>query len=62
MAVGKGIGFVDSRVGAGVGHGKKSGADVLSLEVLIGEFLSVDGFATGPLEVRTSVTIEKRLR
>lgn len=36
-------------VGAGVGHGKKTGAVVLLLEVLVGELLAVDGLATSAL-------------
>jgi hypothetical protein len=35
-------------VGPGVGHGEKSGLGVLLGEVLIREFLAVDGLATGP--------------
>jgi hypothetical protein len=37
------------RVGAGVGHGEKTGAGVLLDEVLIGELLAIDGLATGAL-------------
>ena len=36
-------------VGAGVGHGEKTGAGVLLDEVLIGELLAVDGLATSAL-------------
>jgi hypothetical protein len=39
----------DIRVGAGVGHGEKTRADMLLDEVLIGELLAVDGLATGAL-------------
>lgn len=42
-------GRADLRVGASVGHGEQTGADVLLLEVLIGELLTVDGLATGAL-------------
>ena len=38
-------------VGASVGHGEGSGAGVLQDEVLVGEFLAVDGFATSAIVV-----------
>ena len=41
--------LADLRVGAGVGHGEKTRAGVLDLEVLIGELLAVDGLATRAL-------------
>ena len=34
-------------IGASIGHGEDSGLGVLLDEVLIGEFVSVDGFAPG---------------
>jgi hypothetical protein len=37
------------RVGACVGHGQKEGLVVLQLEVLVAEFLAVNGLATGAL-------------
>jgi hypothetical protein len=37
------------RSGAGVGHGKDTGASVLQLEVLILELLAVDGLSTSAL-------------
>ena len=40
------------RVGTGVGHRHDTGASVLMLEVFIGELGSVDGLATGAVEVR----------
>lgn len=49
VALTKSTGTRDVRVGAGVGHGKKTGAGVLVDEVLIGELLAVDGPATGAL-------------
>lgn len=37
------------RVGSSVGHGEHARLDVLQLEVLVREFLAVDGFPTGAL-------------
>ena len=39
----------DVRVGTSIGHGEKTWFSVLLLEVLICEFLAVDGFATSTL-------------
>jgi hypothetical protein len=38
-------------VGSGVGHGQSTGSLVLSLEVLVGELLSVDGLATSSISL-----------
>ena len=38
---------------SGVGHGQPAGAEVLQLEVLVGELLSVDGTATGALKTKS---------
>ena len=43
--------LADLRVGAGVGHGEKTRAGVLDLEVLIGELLAVDGLAASTLRL-----------
>jgi hypothetical protein len=48
---------VDLRVGASVGHGQQTGAVVLQVEVLIGKLLTVDGLATGALEVCQSIIL-----
>ena len=49
IAFREGKGLVDSRVRPGVSHGQKTGAAVLDLEVLVGKFLTVDGFSAGAL-------------
>jgi len=48
--VGDSSGYKELRavgVGAAVGHGQKTGSDVLLGEVLVAEFLAIDGLATG---------------
>jgi hypothetical protein len=41
----------NERVGARVGHGEEEGLGVLQLEVLVGELVTVDGFAARALIV-----------
>jgi hypothetical protein len=48
-------------VGAGVGHGKKTGAVVLLLEVLVGELLAVDGLATSAVATGEVTTLEHEI-
>jgi len=48
-------------VGAGIGHGEKTGAGVLLIEVLIGKLLAVDGLATGAVATGEVTTLEHEL-
>jgi hypothetical protein len=45
-------------VGTSVGHGQKTGAGVLLLEVLIGELVTVDGATTGTVAAGEVTTLE----
>jgi hypothetical protein len=40
-----------SRVGTSIGHGEETGLGVLSLEILVCEFLAINGLAAGALRV-----------
>ena len=45
-------------VGASVGHGEDTGASVLQDEVLVGEFLAINGFATSAIVVCEVTSLE----
>ena len=48
-------------VGTRVGHGKKVGAGVLKVEVLVREFLSINGFSTGTVAIGEVATLSHEL-
>ena len=50
------------RVGSGVGHGQDTGAGVLELEVLVLEFVSVDGLSSGAVVPGEVTTLAHELR
>lgn len=50
----------DLRVGTSVGHGEDTGLGVLVDEVLIGELLTIDGAATGALQISLDVCHGKK--
>ena len=49
-------------VGARVGHGQKTRAIMLQGEVLVGEFVAVDGLSTRTIVVREVATLEHEVR
>ena len=48
-------------VGTSVGHRKKVGAGVLKVEVLVREFLSINGFSTGTVAIGEVATLSHEL-